>query len=640
MLKTLINKTFSVLLTLILLTSFLTPLTASASETITSETAPSLIYDFGSVPLSVKSKIYSDDELQYKNYFIFRNSSNKYRFILFKESDIDYLYVGSAGDYYLRCSNILNYTYILFSFDGSYESSSSSAFKGSTFDRFGSSCAYGYDTASDKLQNYVDQIVYSSVDIKCDGMTIYYAKNNKAVTVKDLLNLPAGTGGGSIIGPQPIPSQPGDYDFIGPLPLIPIEGDPNFQGFKDWLIKNKKYEDLAQFGINCTASNISSIVDLWTGNYNSISGFFSSLKSAWSTINAVSQAKNIYNWFDKQWQLYKKSLITYETIPIKDKDDVLNYDTDYDENGNFISSDISYLKLILGTLMSFKDSFSSYVDTLVSYISSLDVNLNRLLNAVSAVPQYTADAIYNNLVNPFNLILDAINNCSGSGGTTENVTNNYYTYNTDVSDTEQEAFDGLFTEYNQKYDELIRSKFPFISQVSGIFDDVWQACGYDTSSETFSLSVQSENMTVNQGPQQTQQDFVNGKLSAVFDGYDPFYLDSANASNAPSYTVTIAGTECNIIDFRIFEKYRIVIHAIITLVFWVPYVLSLLKAVPGIIAGVSDCYNLDIRNNLNDYNIGMKESKSIDIPINEDVAPGSNINNFKIRNVSSDNWDI
>lgn len=623
MLKTLINKTLSVLLTLILLTSFLIPVTASASETTTTSDS-GLIYDFGSVPLNVKSKLYSNDELQYNSYFIFRNSSGKYGFVLIKESDIDYFYVGSSSDWYLRFPERFNYTYCYFNFDGSYSSFVNTTYFTSGLYEFGSFYAYGYDSASDKLQNYVDNIVYSSVDIKCDGMTIYYAKNNKAVTVKNLLNLPAGTGGGEIVGPQPIPPQPGDYDFIGPLPLIPIEGDPTFQGFKDWLIKNKKYEDLVSYGINCTASNISSIVDLWTGNYNSISGFFSNLKSAWSTINAVTQAKNIYNWFERQWQLYKKSLITYETVPIKDNQ-VLNYDTDYDENGNFISSDVLYLKLILGTLISFKDSFSSYVDTLVSYISSLDVNLNRLLGIVLAAPQYTADAIYNNLVNPFNLILDAINNSSGSGGTTENVTNNYYTYNTDVSDTEQEAFDGLFTEYNQKYDELIRSKFPFISQVLGIFDEVWKACGYDTSSETSSLSVQSENMTVNQGPQQTQQDFVNGKLSTIFDGYDPSYLDSADISNAPSYTVTIAGTECSIIDFRIFEKYRIVIHAIITLVFWIPYVLNLLKAVPGLIAGVSDVCNLEIRSS-----IESPAEFEANILVEEEQRNANKVEDFKV----------
>lgn len=592
--KTLITKFTAIFLTLMVLMSCLTvtAATVSAAETTTSETAPSLIYDFGSVPLNVKSKLYSDDELQYPYYFILHNYYVRYTVVFFKEK-VDYLYVNNENDYYLRSPEKLNYTFMEFSSDGSYYGGSSSTYYSLGFDKAGSGFAYGYSSSSDRLQNYVDNIVYSSFDIKCNGMTIYFAKNNKKVTIKDLVDLPAGSGGGEIVGPQPIPSQPGDYDFIGPLPLIPIEGDPTFQGFKDWLIKNKKYEDLASYGINCTASNISSIVDLWTGNYNSITSFFTGLKSTWSTISAITQAKNIYNWLEQQWQLYKKSLITYETIPIKDG--VLNYETDYDEDGNFISSETSYLKLILGTLISFKDSFNNYVDNFVSYISSLDVNLNRLLNSVSAVPQYTADAIYNNLVNPFNLILDAINN--SSGGTTENVTNNYYTYNTDVSDSEQEAFNGLFTEYNQKYDELIRSKFPFISQVSGIFDEVWQACGYDATSEN-SLDVQSENITVNQGPQQTQQDFINSKMVTIFDSYNPSYFSGVDASNAPSYTVTVAGTKYNIIDFRIFEKYRTTVHAIITLVLWVPYLLSLFKAVPSIIAGVSDINNITIENNI------------------------------------------
>lgn len=607
--KTLITKVVSVFLTLIVLMSCLTSVTVSAAETTTSETAPPLIYDFGSVPLNVKADLYDDSGIKYDNYLIVKQS-NIYRFMLF-DSDVDFLNLNSSQVIFFKGDvSVDRKLYVIFyNHDGTFKKQYVSSTR--SYEYFGYTYAYDYDkNSNDYIENWVNNVVYSSLDVKYNGLTVYYAKNNKAVTIKDLVNLPAGAGGGEIVGPQPIPSQPGDYDFIGPLPLIPIEGDPTFQGFKDWLIKNKKYEDLAQFGISCTENNISSVVDLWTGNYNSIISFFSSLKSAWSTINAVSQAKNIYNWLEQQWQLYKKSLITYETIPIKDG--VLNYETDYDEDGNFISSETSYLKLILGTLISFKDSFNNYVDNFVSYISSLDVNLNRLLNTVSAVPQYTADAIYNNLVNPFSLILDAINNSSGNGNI-ENITNNYYNDPENLYGEIGSDYDDLISEYKQKYDNEINSKFPFISQVSLMFDEIWKACGYTESSSQTEVQTMRTTLNSTIGPQQTQRDYVDSKMSSVFGNYDSKYLENVDISDAPHYTVNIAGVECNVIDFRVFEKYKFLIHSVITLMLWVPFLLSLLKSIPGILAGVQDYMNIVATNNaiIEEANLKVEEQQSI-----------------------------
>ena len=600
-----------VFLTLMAFSSCLTAVTVSAAETTTSGTSSSeLIYDFDAVPLSIKADLYDDSGIKYDNYLIVKQS-NIYRFMLF-DSDVDFLDLGSTQlIFYKDDVSVDRKLYVIFyNHDGTFKKQH--VFSTRSYEYFGYTYAYDYDkNSNDYIENWVNNVVYSSLDVKYNGLTVYYAKNNKAVTIKDLLDLPAGTGGGEIVGPQPIPSQPGDYNFIGPLPLIPIEGDPTFQGFKDWLIKNKKYEDLASYGINCTANNVSSIVDLWTGNYNSITSFFTGLKSTWSTISAITQAKNIYNWLEQQWQLYKKSLITYETIPIKDG--VLNYETDYDEDGNFISSETSYLKLILGTLISFKDGFNSYVDTFVSYISSLDVNLNRLLNAVSAAPQYTADAIYNNLVNPFNLILDAINNSSGGTTTTENITNNYYNDPENLYGEIGSDYDDLISEYKQKYDNEINSKFPFISQVSLMFDEIWKACGYTESSSQTEVQTMRTTLNSTIGPQQTQRDYVDSKMSSVFGNYDSKYLENVDISDAPHYTVNIAGVECSVIDFRVFEKYKFLIHSVITLMLWVPFLLSLLKSIPGILAGVQDYMNIVATNNaiIEEANLKVEEQQSI-----------------------------
>ena len=536
--KKLLNKFTAIFLTLIVLMSCLTAVTVSAAETTTSETSSSgLIYDFDAMPLNYKSILYDDDGIKYNNYVIIKSQS-VYRFCFFNSDDIDYLEL--TGRYLnFRKSDSTAVTapsaIFYYNFDGSFSSFRNTSNSSVYADYFGTNYVYNYSSSSDFLQNWVDNVVYSSINIKYNDMTVYYAKNNNAVTIKDLVNLPAGTGGGEIVGPQPIPSQPGDYDFIGPLPLIPIEGDPTFQGFKDWLIKNKKYEDLAQFGISCTENNISSVVDLWTGNYNSITSFFSSLKSAWSTINAVSQAKNIYNWLEQQWELYKKSLITYETVPIKDG--VLNYETDYDEDGNFISSETSYLKLILGILNTFRNDVNNFSDTLSSYISSISVNINRLCNAASALPQTIANLTYNNFVEPINQILKAIDNIN-INNSSDNITNNNIDVNIDIDN-----IDNTTNNFNIAFGDLqlaLESKFSFYTQLTEITNTVQNYTYTDTAPE-LTLSLGSE--------------------------------------------IGLPDTDYKI-DFSFYEPYREMIRKIIIAVAYISFAIGLLNKLPNIIGGI------------------------------------------------------
>ena len=591
--KTLITKFISILLILIILFSYmvlascLTAVTVSAAETTTSETSSSeLIYDFDAVPLSIKADLYDDSGIKYDNYLILKQS-NIYRFMLFG-SDVDFLSLDSSNVVFFKDDvSVDRKLYVIFyNHDGTYKKQYTSSIR--SYEYFGYTYAYDYNkNSNDYIENWVNNVVYSSLDVKYNGLTVYYAKNNKAVTIKDLLDLPAGTGGGEIVGPQPIPSD--SKTLYGGY----VEkNEETWSAFLAWLVENEYYTDLAKYGLVVTASNIGSIADTWYENKMSPTLFFEIVKQ--NGVNSLSSAEKIIGWFNRKWQEYISH--NYEKIQVgtggtkSDPHHRANLITDEtDEDGNITDTvDISILRDILRRLIEIPNDIYSFFGGVINNIAN---NIYSLCLYAYDMPENVSNAIYNNLVNPFNLILDAINNSSGGTTTTENVTNNYYTYNTDVSDSEQEAFNGLFTEYNQKYDELIRSKFPFISQVSGIFDEVWQACGYNSASES-SLDVQSESMTVNQGSQQTQQDFINSKMVTVFDSYNPSYFSGVDASNAPSYTVTVAGTECNIIDFRIFEKYRTTIHAIITLVFWLPFLLNLLKAVPNIIANVSDYFSI------------------------------------------------
>lgn len=532
--KKLLNKFTSIFLAVVVLMSWLLSIPVSATETITSsETSSSeLIYDFDAVPLSIKADLYDDSGIKYDNYLIVKQS-NIYRFMLF-DSDVDFLDLGSTQLIFYKGDFAVNRKlYVIFyNHDGTFKKQHT--FSTRSYEYFGYTYAYDYDTNSnDYIENWVNNVVYSSLDVKYNGLTVYYAKNNKAVTIKDLVNLPAGTGGGEIVGPQPIPSQPGDYDFIGPLPLIPIEGDPTFQGFKDWLIKNKKYEDLADYGINCTASNISAVVDLWTGNYNSITGFFSSLKSAWSTINAVSQAKNIYNWLEEQWRIYKKSLITYETIPIESQ--VIDSSTDYDENGNFISSETAYLKLILNVLNTFRNDFNNISSIINDNIIIISNNIYRIASQLSSIPQYIADSTYNNFVEPFNLVLEAINSIQIDGSST---TNNNINVNVDIDN-----IDNSDNEFSIAFGDLqvaLENKFSFYNQLTEITNTV------------------------------QNYDYGDGSTPPEIYISTPDNLSVENMS----------------LDFSLYEPYREPIKKIIIAVAYISFAISLLYRLPKIIGGI------------------------------------------------------
>lgn len=587
--KTLITKFTAIFLTLMVLMSCLTvtAATVSAAETTTSETAPSLIYDFGSVPLNVKSKLYSDDELQYPYYFIFHNYYGRYMVVFFKEK-VDYLYVNNENDSYLRSPEKLNYTLMEFNSDGSYYGGGSTYYS-LGFDRAGSGFAYGYSSSSDRLQNYVDNIVYSSFDIKCNGMTIYFAKNNKKVTIKDLVDLPAGSGGGEIVGPQPIPSD--SKNLYGGY----VEkNEETWSAFLAWLVENEYYTDLAKYGLVVTASNIGSIADTWYENKMSPTLFFEIVKQ--NGVNSLSSAEKIIGWFNRKWQEYISH--NYEKVQVgtggtkSDPHHRANLITDEtDEDGNITdTTDISILRDILRRLIEIPSDIYSFFGGVINNIAN---NIYSLCLYAYDMPENVANATYNNFVEPLNLILDAINNSSGGTTTTENVTNNYYYTAKDVTDDDANNFSDLFDEYNTKFSSLISDKYPFLSQVEAIFNKILEACGEsDTDVQSYSMTVQSDS------PQQTQQDFINSKLSGAFDNYDPNYLKGVYASKAPTCTVSIAGQNVEIVDFRIFAKYRPLIYAVITLVLWVPYLWSLYRSIPSIIAGVSDIHNMIISDSI------------------------------------------
>lgn len=541
--KKLLNKFTSIFLAVVLLMSFLLAVPVSAESTAEVLNEP-LLKSLPEPPIKYLSNFFENDVLIYDKFVIFRYYYNNKTYyntycinsVSRNSSVISYFNLGSnTSPAYSDDLKQLQFNCVVLNYCQDTDTYTSSRYINTSYANALSLAINNYNVNGTDLaiETATKNIIYSDFLFKYGGLTVFDpAEDNKSFTIPGLFD----SSGSSSTNPQPIAPTPGDYDFIGPLPLIPIEGDPSFQGFKDWLIKNKKYEDLAQFGISCTENNISSVVDLWTGNYNSVSGFFSSLKSAWSTISAVSQAKNIYNWLEQQWQLYKKSLITYETIPIKDKD-VLNYETDYDEDGNFISSETAYLKLILGILNTFRNDVNNFSDTLSSYISSISVNINRLCNAVSALPQTIANLTYNNFVEPFNQILKAIDDIS-INNSSDNITNNNIDVNIDIDN-----IDNTTNNFNIAFGDLqvaLESKFSFYNQLTEITNTVQNYTYTDTAPELI-LNLGSE--------------------------------------------IGLPDTDYKI-DFSFYEPYREMIRKIIIAVAYISFAISLLNKLPNIIGGI------------------------------------------------------
>lgn len=537
-----------VFLTLMAFASCLTSITVSAAETTTSETAPPLIYDFGSVPLNVKSKLYSDDELQYPYYFILRISNGKYMVLFFKEK-VDYLYVNSESDTYLRSSEKINYTYVLFNVDGSY-SGIGSTYYAMSFDGFGSGRAYGYVSSSDRLQNYIDNIVYSSFDIKCNGMTIYFAKNNKKVTIKDLLDLPAGTGGGEIVGPQPIPSD--SKTLYGGY----VEkNEETWSAFLAWLVENEYYTDLAKYGLVVTASNIGSIADTWYENKMSPTLFFEIVKQ--NGVNSLSSAEKIIGWFNRKWQEYISH--NYEKIQVgtggtkSDPHHRANLITDEtDEDGNITDTlDISILRDILRRLIEIPNDIYSFFGGVINNIAN---NIYSLCLYAYDMPENVANAIYNNFVEPLNLILDAINN-SDNSGSDNGIFDDFYNKLLAVFIPD----DAYMTSWTNDVTSLINSKFGFLSQFAEL--------------------------------KQTIDDYCFPSETLLSASVDDGQLELEEYMNYPDFSLTAFETEhiklnskVRIIDWSTFDKYRLWFHRVVVAICYVIFITRRFKRSPNVVA--------------------------------------------------------
>lgn len=584
--KKLINRFISILLAVIISVSVLVvPLSSSAYDYYITFPEPSL---------DVKEKFVEDVDGNFKPAWFIVNCDGIYHIFNYNLDDFTDKFLSvSASDSkknYFNCYDSLNNNFSLSDSVLMRYNSNNNSF---SFTKQNLNYLYLYSYSSVSLSELKNNIIYSDLSVMCDGIEIFNPDiDNKSWYIENMIGC----------------TVSGSDSSDDSLSWGTQYNNKNLTGFANWLISTGQINELIDYNINVSSDSILSFVNLWWNYKGSVSTFqkFAEIFNA----NSFERAKYCIDWFNDKWYEYNHTLWNVaggEIVDIDvDKSNDLVVDSDSDDTIT------SLLRDILRRLINLPVTVSTAVYTaFLPFVDSVSDNLLGICNYLYNLPDNTANSIYNSFVDPINNIIAAINNSDG-GGTVENITNNYYTYNTEVSDSEREEFDLMFTDYSQKYDELIRSKFPFIEQVSGIFDEVWAACGYSTSS-TAELKTQTTMLYSSYGPNQTQQDFLNIKMSSIFSGYDANYLNSADVSNAPVFSVNIAGTECNIIDFRIFAKYRFIIQGIITFVFWIPYIWSLFKSVPGIIANVGDVYNHIISDEIRtiDYENSVLENEAI-----------------------------
>lgn len=523
--KKLITKFTSILLAVVVFVSVLVvPLSASAY------TYPDdYIHEFEPLTLAQKSLFFQNDVFMY-NYSIvvYSPKDDKYNFYFLDKKDnpvssFSYCDLG-YHQYYLAFYNEtgqlvkLNYSFVLFNSDGSYYSSSTGPPS--------SSIGLGYDLVGCSLDDYDQYVIYSDFPIKYRGNTIYNPIQNREIQIKDFYTWNKGG----------IPSGADGDVAYGPLPLVPVSvDDENIQGFINWLIENEKYKDLASYGISVNANQVNQLVSIWCSNQGNLQKMYETWKLNISGVSVITKATQLKNWLTTQYDLYKKSLVMY--APQKLPDFVLDDSSDYDEDGNFISSDTAYLKLILGTLQSFFNSFNSVSSYISSYVAAISNNIYSIANDIAIIPSQTAGYIYDNFVDPINEIIDSVKNIK-IDGSTSNTTNNNTNINIDIDNIDETE-----NNFNIAFGDLqltLENKFSFYKQLTQITDTV----------QNYNYSSEAPELVFN----------VGSEIGLPDSDYK--------------------------IDFSFYEPYREMIRKIIIAVAYISFSIGLLNKLPNIIGGI------------------------------------------------------
>lgn len=541
--KKLITKFTSIIIALSVLMSITIPVSATDETLLTS---------YGAVPIIEKSKFLDDNGLKYKYHFVYRHR-NYYCVFFINSNDISYL---DLDYYYTYFKNTEDNSvtgdvgYIYFNNDGGYNSAS---IYNNYYLTTGYYYGYFYTSNEDNVSNFTKSIIYSDFPVKCDGLTVYDPADNQAVTIDGLLSLEAGSGSGEIVGPQKLPT---DYQLYG---TYMDKNEETWGAFIQWLIDNEYYTELATYGLTATADNIQSLANTWWENRFSATLFWNLVKT--NGVNTLKNAENIIAWFNAKWQQYINH--NYVKVPVGEE---ANSDPHHraglmtdkiDEDGNIIDSDeVSLLREIVRQLETLPLRISSSVyGVLYPLMSNMADNIYSLCLMTGNLPEYTANAIYNNFVESINLILNAIDNIN-SDSPLDNIFDDFYNKLLSVFIPDSE----YMTSWENDVTGLIDSKFGFIGQLADLQQIINTYC-FGTEQIVNYASVDDGQLEFDE--------YMN---------YPSFQIPAFDAG------IISSKEPITIIDWSIIDEYRIYLHQIIVAVCYVTFISKRFKRTPNMIA--------------------------------------------------------
>lgn len=390
---------------------------------------------------------------------------------------------------------------------------------------------------------------------------------------------------------------------IGPDIWAPAVGikiiDVDVSSFTEWIIENKRYQDILDCGLNVAQDKINYLVDWWSHYSNSTLSMVLHLPQLVANINIVdidiSLISSVCSCIDNLYIEYKNYLADMERKKIQydhsywpghltddngDKD--YTYVTDTDEDDVYTS----LLREILRTISTLPDLIATKISYIQTYLDAILIDFNRLLAYIDSLPDYLATSIYNMFVEPLNMIFLALDNLEIDKSTSVEVI---------IPEQKQDELNIFFSDWHTTITDKLSNKFPLYTQLSELFnDEFFEKCGLDVNGdgETYSYysSVPGAVASSASASETSVESVAINSLLKQFDNADSTYLDNVIYSEdiPDGWTVKVAGKDLAIFDFRLYAKYRYKIHAIMTLIIYTVYLLSLFKSLPTIVGNVAD----------------------------------------------------
>ncbi len=565
--KKLITKFTSIFLAVVVLMSCVVSVSAESTAEVLNEPLLSSLPEPSAKYLSV---FFEDDVLKYDNFIIFRYFySNKTYYQIFAldngiNNDLSYFSLSSTRTY--SCNDDLsysnfNYVYITYCQDtDTYVSTGSSGSSGSNV--LGSNLILNNYTVNGtdlSVETLVKNIIYSDFSFKYCGLTVYDTSDNKSIVIPNLLDK------------SDLDKSDSDNNNLYGTYLY--KNEETLKEFCNWLITTEKYKDLSKYNLNIAAENLYSVVDCWWDNKFSPTLFLELVRN--NGVNTIATASSIIAWFSARWSEYIS--INNAVVEIEYDEnanvnmhhratDVTEDITETDENGNVIviqekdNELLLVLREILRQIINLPANISKstyvYFHSLVSNIAD---NIYSLCLSAYDLPQLTANAIYNNFVEPINQILNAINNIeidNSSSSPLDSIFDDFYNklFSVFVPD------ESYMTSWNEDVSGLINSKFGFIGQLAELNQIINTYCFGNEQIVSYA--------SVDDG-QLELEEYMN---------YPSFRIPAFNAG------IISSNEPITIIDWSIIDEYRIYLHRIIVAVCYTVFISKRFKRTPNMIA--------------------------------------------------------